>query len=160
MQDKELWLELHDPEISSADLVAEIEKRVQKRRAELGQVRLVFPTFGTVSPFPEPPSDRPYNSNLYHHLRQANEIGPPDTAPLLADSPATQIPLIGRFWKLIRSQFHELILFYVNRYIGYETQLDNHLISSLNEMTRVIQLQQEEIESLRHDLEVEKKAHQ
>ena len=152
MRDKELWLELHDPEISSADLVAEIENRVQQRRAELGQVRLVFPTFGTVSPFPEPPTDRPYNPNLYHHLRQANEMGSPETAPLLADSPATQIPLAGRFWKLIRSQVHELILFYVNRYVGYETQLDNHLISSLNEMTRVIQVQQEEIDSLHQEL--------
>lgn len=153
MAERELWLEIHDPEISSADLVAEIEERVQKRREELGQVHLVFPTFGTVSPYPEPPKDRPYNPNLYHHLRQANEMSPPETAPILADSPATQIPLLGWVWKLVRGQFHELILFYVNRYIGYQTKLDNHLISSLNEMTRVIEVQREEIDGLRQEIE-------
>ena len=158
MQDRETWLELHDPEISSADLVAEIEMRVQLRREELGQVRLVFPTFGTVSSYPEPPTDRPYNPNLYHHLRQANEMEPPVTAPVLADSPSTQVPFLGRFWQLIRSQVHELVLFYVNRYVGYETQLDNHIISSLNEMTRVIQVQQEEIDILRNEVEVLKEA--
>jgi hypothetical protein len=152
MQDRETWLELHDPEFSSADLVAEVERRVLLRRKELGQVRLVFPTFGAVSPFPEPPTNRPYNPNLYHHLRQANEMGPPETVPILADSPATQIPLLGRFWKLIRGQFHELILFYVNRFVAQETKMDNHLISSINELTRVIQLQQEEIDSLQDEV--------
>lgn len=153
MQDRETWLEIHDPEISSAELAAEIERRVQMRREKLGRVRLGSPTFGTVSPFPEPPSDQLYNPNLYHHLRQANEMVPPVTTPVLVDSPATQVPILGSLWKMIRGQVHELILFYVNRIVSYETQLDNHIISSLNELTRVIQLQQEEIESLRDELE-------
>lgn len=153
MKDKEYWLEIHDPQISSAELVAEVEKRVGQRRKELGEVRLLFPTFGTVSPFPEPPSARPYNPNLYHHLRQANEMDAPPTAPILADSPATQLPLIGRFWKMIRAQVHELILFYVNRHVAYQSKLDNHLISTLNELTRVVELQRDEIDQLRGEIE-------
>ncbi len=96
MQDKTTWLEIHDPEISSVELVDEIDRRVKQRREKLGPVRLVFPTFGTVSPFPEPPTDRTYNPNLYHHLRRANEMAPPLTTPVLAASPATQIPILGR----------------------------------------------------------------
>ncbi len=157
MQDREHWLEIHDPEISSADLVAEIDRRVARRRDELGEVRLLFPTFGTISQFPEPPSDRPYNPNLYHHLRQANEINPPPTAPILANSPATQVPLLGRFWQMIRGQVHELILFYVNRHIAYQSKLDNHLISSLNELTRIVEMQREEIDNLRQEVETLKK---
>ena len=158
MQDKETWLEIHDSEISSAELTAEIARRVEQRRETLGPVHLAFPTFGTVSPFPEPPTDRLYNPNLYHHLRQANDMKPPDTAPILADSPATQVPILGRFWRMIRGQFHELILFYVNRYVAHETQMDNHLLSSLNELTRIVQVQQDEIQSLRESLNTHQKS--
>lgn len=157
MADKEPWLEIHDSQISSAELVAEIDKRVQMRREALGEVKLLFPTFGTVSPFPDPPSDRPYNPNLYHHLRQANEIDPPPTMPVLAKSPATQIPLIGRVWQMIRGQVHELILFYVNRNVAYQSKLDNHLISSLNELTRVVEMQREELDDLRQEVDELKK---
>lgn len=156
MQDKDTWLEIHDSEISSDELVDEIERRVQLRREALGRVRLAFPSFGTMSPFPEPPSDRQYNPNLYHHLRRANEMEPPLTAPVLVDSPATQLPVFGRFWRMIRGQVHELILFYVNRFVGYESKMNSHIISSINELTRIVQVQQEEIQSLRDELHAQK----
>ncbi|MDX1416464.1 MAG: hypothetical protein R3293_19850 [Candidatus Promineifilaceae bacterium] len=158
MQEKDTWLEIHDSELSSKELAAEIARRVELRRETLGQVHLTFPTFGNVSPFPEPPSDHLYNPNLYHHLRRANQMEPPDTAPVLAHSPATQLPILGRFWQMVRRQFHELILFYVNRFVAHETQMDNHLISSLNELTRIVQVQQEEIQSLREMLSAYKKS--
>lgn len=148
-----LWLEIHDEELSSAELVAEIEQRVAARRATLGAVELVFPTFGFVSEYPQPPKDgRAYNANLYHHLKQANQLPPPTTEPLLASSPATRVPVLGRLWQLVRAQFHGLILFYVNRTVSEQSKLNNHLISVVNELTRVNQAQQAEIDSLRDEL--------
>lgn len=151
--EKQAWLEIHDSEVTAEALMAEVERRVAQRRAELGVVQPVFPTFGFVSEYPEPPQDgRAYNPNLYHHLRQANQTAPPETAPVLAASPATRVPLLGRLWGLVRAQFHELILFYVNRPVRHGVQLNNHLISVLNELTRQVAAQQEEIESLRAEL--------
>ncbi len=79
-----VWLEIHDPEISSEQLMAEVEQRVTQRRATLGTVKPVFPTFGFVSECPQPPDGRSYNPNLYHHLRQANQMPTVDVSPLLA----------------------------------------------------------------------------
>jgi hypothetical protein len=161
MNDEELWIEIHDPEISSTELAAELARRVAQRQAELGEVHPVFPTFGFVSELPQPPSNgRSYNPNLYHHLRMANEMPAVETTPLLAPSPATRIPLLGRLWQLIRGQVHDLVLFYVNRLASHEMKLDNHLISSLNELTRVSQAQQDEIEHLQSELQTLKETQQ
>ena len=149
-QKPEHWLEIHDSEWSSARLVAEIEERVRKRRDELGAIQPLFPTFGHLSEFPEPPGNgRAVNPNLYYHLRRANEMDAAPTEPVLVPSPATRVPILGRLWRLVRAQFHGLILFYVNRLAAHDARLNNHLISTLNELTRVAQAQQEEIHRLK-----------
>ncbi len=149
MQENDGWLRISDTEMTSAELEAEVRRRVQKRREALGQVQPKFPAFGTLSPAPEV---RLNNPALAHHLRQLNQLDPVPTAPVLASSPATQVPLLGNLWQLVRKQFHELILFYVNRSTGYETKVDNHIISTLNELTRVVQAQQDEIERLQEEI--------
>lgn len=147
------WIEIHDDHITSEALVAEIERRVATRRAELGPVNLIFPTFGHISTYPEPPAGQTYNPNLYYYLRQANQAPPPSVAPILAPSPATRVPVLGRLWQLIRGEMHNLILFYVNRIAGDQNRLNIDLISTLNELTRELQSQQMEIERLRAELQ-------
>ena len=150
MKENNSWLKISDTEMTSAELEAEVERQVQQRRKTLGQVRPQFPTFGVLSPAPEFKLNNP---TLEHHLRQANQMSPLPTTPVLATSPATRIPLLGNLWQLVRRQFHELILFYVNRAASHEIMVDNHIISTLNELTRVIQAQQEEIERLRDEIQ-------
>ncbi len=145
----EPWILIEDDTWTGAALSAEIEQRAAVRSAEMGSLIVEFPSFGYLSELPQPPSDRAYNANLYHHLRLANEMPPPATAPVLADSPATRTPLVGKLWQRIRGQVHELILFYVNRSVRDQTQLNNELISTLNELTRTVDAQQAEIERLR-----------
>jgi hypothetical protein len=125
---------------------------VALRRAELGPVNLVFPTFGHVSTFPEPPVGGGLNPQLYYYLKQANETPSAAVEPLLAPSPATRTPVLGRLWGRIRGEMHNLVLFYVNRAVRDQNRLNVNLISALNELTRVVQAQQAEIESLRAEI--------
>lgn len=146
------WIKLNDSEWTPAAITAEIAKRAEEREIELGPLTVSFPAINVLEGAPRPPLTRPNNANLYLHLRLINEIPPPDVAPILADSPATQTPWVGGLWQRVRSQFHELILFYVNRAVRQQTQLNNELISTLNELTHTIEAQQEEIEHLQEKL--------
>lgn len=143
------WLVIHDEEITSEILVRELEQRVAERRATLGPVDLIFPTFGHVSTFPEPAAGSRINPQLYYYLKQANHSPAAAVEPILAPSPATQLPVIGRLWGRIRGQVHSLVLFYVNRAVRDQSRLNVELISVLNELTRVVQDQQAEIDALR-----------
>jgi hypothetical protein len=145
------WIVIHDDLITSEELVTEVERRVAQRREELGGVNLVFPTFGHVSTFPEP-AENQANPHLYYYLKQANQPPSPAVGPILAPSPATRMPVVGRIWQTIRGEMHNLVLFYVNRSVRDQSQLNVNLVSALNELTRVVQAQQAEIESLRAEL--------
>jgi hypothetical protein len=147
------WIEIQDEEITSEELVAEIERRVARRRAQLGTPNLVMPTFGHVSTYPEPPPGTAYDPNLYYYLKQANEAPQALVEPILVSSPATRVPVLGRLWRMIRRQMHELVLFYVNRSVSDQNQLNINLISILNELTRVSQAQQIELDALRAELQ-------
>lgn len=147
------WITIHDEAVTSEELVMEVEQRVARRRAELGEVKLVFPTFGHISTFPEPAeADNEANPHLYYYLKQANKIPSTAVGPVLAPSPATQMPILGRLWGLIRGEMHNLILFYVNRSVADQNQLNVNLVSALNELTRVVQAQRAEIENLRAEI--------
>ncbi len=148
-----LWLQIHDKKIDSEALVTEVERRVEERRAELGVSHIVFPTFGHISTYPEPPLDEaPYNPNLYYYLKQANRESSSGVEPVLVPSPATRVPILGRLWQLVRAEFHQLVLFYVNKSVSEQNKLNINVISTLNELTRVTQLQQAEIDKLRAEL--------
>ncbi len=146
------WITIHDNDWTIARTTSEVSQRAEERVAQLGSITVTFPTFGELSELPEPPQSQPYNANLYHHLRLINDMPPPDTTAVLKDSPATRTPFLGGIWNRIRGQFHELILFYVNRSVRQQTQLNNELINTLHELTRTIELQQEEIWRLREQL--------
>jgi hypothetical protein len=85
-------------------------------------------------------------------LKQANKTPSTAVEPVLAPSPATQMPILGRLWELIRGEMHNLVLFYVNRAVADQNQLNVNLVSALNELTRVVQAQRAEIESLRAEI--------
>jgi hypothetical protein len=149
MQERQNWLEITDSEVTSAELVAEIERRVDKRRLELGKVRLQVPSFAPLSTYPEPPYDRDFNQALYYHLRRANQVDSGKIEPLLGNTTAMRIPVLGRLLRSARRRIHELVLFYVNRAVIDEKKLDKSIVCTLNELTRVIQEQQEEIDKLK-----------
>jgi hypothetical protein len=147
------WIIIEDEEVTADGLAAVVAQRLAERRAQLGQPpSLNLPAFGYLSPLPETPQ-QPVSATLYHHLRHLNELGAPETTPVLVPSPATRVPILGRFWRTIRAQMHQLILFYVNRALAHETAVTNHTRSTLNELTRLAQAQQEEINRLQQEIE-------
>ena len=146
------WIVIHDEYLSSEELVREVERRVAQRRAQLGAVSLVFPTFGYVTDYPDVPLAKRVSPHLYYYLEQANKMPPPAVEPQLAPSPATRTPILGRLWQRIRGEMHNLILFYVNKSVRDQNRVNASLISTLNELTRVIQDQQSEIDALRDEV--------
>jgi len=144
--------EIQDPEIDPDAIMAQIQQRLTERRRQLGYDQRVFPTFGAAA-YPGEPTDVVYDPTLYHHLRLANDsYGQAETGPLLAPSPATRVPVLGRLWQLIRNQAHGLVLFYVNRAVASQVGINRHLVSVLNRMAVVQQDQAREIAALRAQL--------
>jgi hypothetical protein len=147
------FLELNDPEISAEALTTALDERVRQRRAKLGPVERAVPAFGTAVPCPQQPANLDHPPTLYHHLRQANDLyGRPATALVLAASPATRVPLLGRLWAMIREQAHSLVLFYVNRSLAHQTTINRHTISAVNQLTLLSQEQQRTIHRLEQEI--------
>ncbi len=137
------WIVIHDEQITSEELVRLVEERVTRRRAALGYV----------STYPDVPLEKRVNPHLYYYLEQANAAAPAAVEPILAPSPATRAPVVGRVWGKVRAEMHNLVLFYVNKSVREQNRINADLISTLNEMARVIQDQQDEIDTLRAEIE-------
>ncbi|MBP8000418.1 MAG: hypothetical protein KA314_18105 [Chloroflexi bacterium] len=145
-------IEIRDPEIDGEALMNEIRGRITRRRQELGYDNRRFPAFGTTD-YPGEPDDIPYDEFLHYHLRQVNRIyNQVETQPLLTDSPSTRIPVLGRIWRLIRGGAHNLVLFYVNRNITQQVNVNRHLISVINRLTAQLQEQQRQILALEEEV--------
>lgn len=141
-------IEINDPQLNVTEIMAQLRARVQQRREELGYDRRAFPTYGSTM-FPGEPDDLPYDANLYHHLRSANDsLELPAMEPLLAPSPFSRLPLIGVLWQRLRPAFHNMVLFYVNRALASQLRVNRHLVSVLNQLTTLSQDQQGSIRDL------------
>ena len=144
-------IEIRDPAVDAGEIMATIRARIRQRRAEMGYEARQFPTFGAATPLP---AAEELPAALYHHLRQANRsYNQVETAPLLAPSPATRLPVLGRLWQLVRGQAHQLILFYVNRAATHQAGVNRHLVSAANELARLAQEQQRTIAALQAEVE-------
>lgn len=145
-------IEIHDSEIDPDAILAQIRERVAARRAEAGYETRHFPTFG-IAEAPEEPKGEGHDPNLYYYLRLANDgYARLDTAEVLAPSPATRVPVLGRVWGLIRSQVHQLVLFYVNRTVTQQVTVNRYLVSVINRLTAQSQSQQEAIAALQAEV--------
>jgi hypothetical protein len=146
-------IEIHDPEINQTQIMEQIRERIRRRREELGYPRQVFPTFGAAA-YPGEPEGESFDADLYYHLRKANDlyyqIG---VDASLAPSPATQLPILGRLWKQIRREAHNLVLFYVGKLAQRQVAVNRHLVSTLNRMAVQMQGQQKELQSLHEEIE-------
>lgn len=147
-------IEIRDPEIDDQQIMAEIRARMERRRAELGYEPQNFISFGGAR-YPGKPDDIPYDADFYHHLELANELYQQvETESNLQPSPATRVPLLGRLWGLIRSQAHYLVLYYVNRSLAHQMNVNRELVSTLNRLALMNQEKEREIYKLRTELDV------
>jgi hypothetical protein len=147
---------LNDPELSDQALLKLLERRIQERRQQLGIDRRRFPKFGMAAPPDLIPDISDPDLHQHMHLLY-DSFDTPKTELNLADSPSTRLPVVGRLWKTIRNQAHDLVLFYVNRYVGHEVEVNRNIVSVLNLLVRVSDEHQREIEDLRARLEALRK---
>jgi hypothetical protein len=146
-------IEIHDPEIDPDQIMAQIRERVRQRRNELGYSQQTFPPFGAAE-YPGEPEGGDFDEELYYHLRKANELYYQlDVEPALSPSPTTQMPILGRLWRMIRQEAHNLVLFYVGKLARQILAVDRHTVSTLNRMAAQIQEQQRQLQALREQLD-------
>ncbi|MBA3534311.1 MAG: hypothetical protein H0T73_20515 [Ardenticatenales bacterium] len=144
---------IRDPDIDPDAIMEQIRERVQQRRKEKGFDQRTFPSFG-LAERPDAPSDRPYDTDLYYYLRLANDnFAQAETSVVLASSPATQLPIIGWLWSLVRREVHHLVIFYANRSVNHQVNVNRYLVSVLNRLTAVTQEQQQTIQELQQEIE-------
>lgn len=142
------WIALGDPQISDAQILALLRERVAQRRAALGVDARRFPQYG-MTPLPDEPADAA-DPELYQQLRLLNEIfADAPTEPNLAPSPAASLPVIGKWWAMIRAQAHALVLYYVNRHLAHAIDVNRNLVSAMNLLVRLSDEQAREIEALK-----------
>lgn len=156
--DLEGVIEIKDEQIDLAAIMAEIRSRIQTRRASQGYEGRKFPTYGAVL-YEGTPKDIPYDADLHYYLRILNDrYADVDTAAILASSPATRLPIVGKLWGMIRSSVHDLVLFYVRRAVGQQTEINHNLVGVLNRSVAVMENQQRAIEQLQRELDLLKSA--
>jgi len=142
-------IEIHDPEIDPARIMAEIRERLRRRAAGPGAP---FPTFGA-SGYPGEPDGEDYDPDLYYHLRRANELyARLDIEPVLAPSPLTRLPVLGRLWRLIRRQAHNLVLFYLAILARQQLAVNRHLVGVLNRMAVQLEVQRRQVRALEEEV--------
>lgn len=147
---------IDDPEIDPDAIMTEIRRRIVMRRQELGYDQRAFPSYGAAV-YQGEPDDIPYDHNLHHFLRLANAtFAEAETEPILVDSPALRIPVLGQLWSMIRRGAHNLVLFYVNRAVTHQTNVNSYLVGALNRLTAVVEDQQRTIQKLQSELEAER----
>lgn len=146
------FVQLSDAELSSEALMARIRAQLAQRKAAQGAELRPLPQFG-VAGMPDEPTDADHDPNLYHHLRLANErFSEMPSEALLASSPSTRIPVIGRWWAMVRRHAHDLVLYYVNRGLQHQLGVNRNIISALNLLVRQNEAQRAEIDALQRQL--------
>lgn len=158
--EKEPFVEIHDPEINVDQIMAEIRERIRQRRQAIGTARQDFPTLGAAA-YPGEPEGEDYDADLYHHLKRANRLyADLGVEPVLAPSPLTRVPVLGPLWAKVRREAHSLVLFYLSRLAQKQLAINRHLVSTLNRVAVQLQEQQRQIRALQAEIEALRRRHE
>lgn len=146
-------VEIQDPEVDPDWLMEQIRERIRRRREELGYERRSFPSYEAAA-YPREPEGEDYDADLYYHLKRANRLYMDLGVDLtLAPSPMTQLPIVGRLWKRVRREAHQLVLFYMGKLAQRQVAVNRHLVSTLNRLVVQLQEQRRQIRALEAELE-------
>ena len=141
-QDLGQIIEIRDPEIDDEEVVTRIRANIRARHAS-GRCAPALPDFHL------PRAQSAGTSALRYHLREAREAHNRVWVDLsLAPSPATQVPVVGRIWGLVREQAHRLVLYYLDKLAGRQVGFNEHVVGALYQLAVV----QEEIAALREEV--------
>ena len=154
-------IEIRDPEIDVQEIMRRIRERVRQRAAQK-KAEPWFPAFGSeVADIDS--SGGAFTPKMYYSLLQAREQANRIWVDLLLTETAIQrIPFLGGFWRRIRREAHDLVLFYVNILASNQVAFNNHVVSILSKLVHKqeqllgeedsLKQLREEIQALRADL--------
>ena len=130
-----------------------IQQRLETERETLRLEAAVFPELV----YPGKPTDIPYDVVLYNQLADAAQCIPQfEREPLLVPSPWEKIPLIGSLFAKLRSDLHNISLFYTNRSQKHQAEINQRLLEAIGRLTAVTQQQQRQIQSLQRQVQAHK----
>ena len=136
-------IEIRDPHIDTAVIMARIRENLETRH-------LVAFDPVELSIFDSVAARTASDAALDYHLEQARATYDKVWPELsLAPSWATQLPVVGRFWRLIREQAHRLVLYYVEMVASKQIGFNEHVVGSLNRLAA----RQEKIGALQQEVE-------
>ena len=99
--------------------------------------------------FELPALPRVQDATLRYHLEQAHATHDQVWVQLsVFPSTATQLPILGRLWRLIREQAHRLILYYLEMAISKQIGFNRHVVGIANRLAAA----QEETAQLRQEI--------
>ncbi len=146
------FVEIQDPEIDPQEIMERIREGIQQRRETLGYPRQTFPLFDAAA-YPGEPEGEVFDKDLYYHLRRANDLYYQiDVEASLSPSPATRLPVLGRLWRRVRKEAHNLVLFYVGKLVRRQVPVNRHLVSTLNRLVLQVQAQQQALQALQAEV--------
>lgn len=135
---------------SEPDMLAVIENRIRQAQhakqhtRSLRNAKLLYPA---------KPADIPYNTQLYQHLDTAkNSITTYSRDLQIAENSLAKVPLLGKVVQAIQRQLHQIALFYTNRAMRHQLEINEHLLESLGQLTLENQKQQRIIAELQEQL--------
>lgn len=133
--------EIRDPHIDMDVIMARIHENLAERR-------LVAFDPAALAMFEVGAGTIIGDAALDYHLGQAHATYDkvwPDLS--LAPSWATQLPVVGRLWRMVREQAHRLVLYYVDMAVSRQIGFNEHVVGSLDRLAtlqeKVAALQQE-----------------
>jgi hypothetical protein len=132
------WILLNDSVWTQKKITATVESLAAKREAELGKLSISIPPFNYQNRAPQPPQDPPFDSDLYRHLNKLNTAPPLEVTPVSGEKSLIQTSWKRGIWGRLHRQINDLVLFYINRAARQQSQINEELISTLNELTHVL----------------------
>lgn len=152
VQNNESLHEITDPEIDPEQIMISIRQRMRAERDKRRYAEQNFPEFGQTALL-DKMADLNLDPKLLHHIQRANESNAAfDMSLVVVDSPATRVPLLGQLWRLIRSNAHQLVLFYTNRATKQQMDVNREMLHVINRLAILLNEQSEQIEDLQAQL--------
>ena len=140
-------IQVRDPAIDTDAVMARLQDRMGER---YGKHPPELPDFEL------PALPRVQDATLRYHLEQAHATHDQVWVQMsVFPSAATQLPILGRLWRLIREQAHRLILYYLEMAISKQIGFNRHVVGIASRLAaaqeETVQLR-EEIAELRQQL--------
>ena len=97
--------------------------------------------------YPRKPTDIPYDLTMYTHL-EATKEHIPNFHTDLEVQPLTKLPLLGKIVRAAQIQLHQIGLFYTNRALAHQLEVNQNLFVYLEKLTVETQKQRRLISQL------------